>query len=227
MNAPLAILHSGFRRGAAIRPFGVEMANRGFDVHFRHLPGHADMPLIDPLTMDAISEQFTRWLDQSESNDRTIIVGESLAGLAALRVAADPPKGLKAVFAIDPPFTMARQWALHRLYEGPWDSLHPLIRAYWDIFGARRHGNGQVHFEERDYRPFLSNLKLPVHILIGGRRGEGPSPRSVVDEEDREVLSRLDGVTLHVMGPEVGHLVLDEDQTAAADLITALAAKAM
>jgi len=41
------------------------------------------------------------------------------------------------------------------------------------------------------------------------------------------MLGRLDGVTLHVMGAEVGHLVLDEDRTAAADLIASVAAQAM
>lgn len=227
---PLAVLAPGFGRHAGVlRRFAQTLADAGCDVVIKNLPGHATFePLLLDLTVESLGRDLGAWIAGLEPSRQKILVGESLSGLAALLVAQAPPPDLAAVFVVDPPLTMLKQAAIRFAFQ---DLPDPdgLWAAYAEpAFGLRRE-SGRVVAEERDYRSYLAHSPaIPVHVLAGGRLGavEGldPAPPSVLDADDRALVRSAAGFRLHELGPDVGHLILDEAGEDAATLIVRLAA---
>ena len=189
-----------------------------------HLPGHADEPLIAPVTMDAIISGFRKRLAGRSLARGTVLIGESLSGLALLGLASGPPQGVAGVVALDPPLTIQKHRSLQSIYRKDWDELDPIVRAYADVFGFSVE-DGRAVSEERDYRGLLSSVNIPVHIVAGGRRTLAATPMSLLDHDDRALIRATPGVALHEMGADVGHSLLAEDLENTARVVARIVAE--
>jgi pimeloyl-ACP methyl ester carboxylesterase len=205
---PLATVFAGFYRSPSIlRPFGLALAQRGFDVAIRALPGHAGEPPLEPVTFEALVDRC-----RAQAPERTsLIVGESLGGMVALRIAQTARSPLRTVIAIDPPLTMKKQVDIHAAFR---PGMPNALRSYADLFGVTSSGP-----EERDYRWLLSQASgVAVHVIAGGQR----PPRTVLHADDRALIRATEGVALHER-PDTNHMVLECDPEGAAEAIAALA----
>lgn len=217
---PIAVVIPGFTRNQDnVWAFGTALADAGFGVFFKRMPGHGPKePLLPEITLEALADELRGWLEGLPQDRPKVIVGESLGGLVAMAVARQPPPGIHAVIAADPPLTTLRQTGLKFHFTRSADR-HGLWAAYgYEIFGL---GRGDP--EERDYRPWLSGAAIPIHVFAGGANPHSGRLPSVLDSEDRELIRAAPGVTLHEIAPDVGHLVLEDAPLKAASLTLKLA----
>ena len=212
---PIVVVIPGFLRSTSLaRPFAEALAVRGPDIILKALPGHhPNEPLLAETSLESLAAHFRAWLEGYEPGRSKVLVGESLGGLIGLALAGDPPPGLRAVVAADP---ILRTHGRRDLRQECANPIHParLIDAYGrDLFGVI----GVSLDEGRDFRGALGGMKIPVHVLAGG----GPS--SVLDAQDRDRLRGTPGITLHELGPEVGHLVLVDAKAQAVEIVARVA----
>jgi pimeloyl-ACP methyl ester carboxylesterase len=176
------------------------------DVRLFDLPNHYTGP---PLGAPSLADMADHYM--SRISPDTIVVGESLGGLIALKMAAS---GYRAV-AIDPPLSTAKLWVLHEVLAQllvrqaaiPW--MAPFVDAY---FGVRVGHPPQT----RNYWPLLDEATSPVHIIAATEplwpmRRINPTPSntpSVLDEIDAYHLARHPNARFRsVQGP---HTLLTE-----------------
>lgn len=135
------------------------------DVLLVDMPGHRRSTLVDPPSVDKMADVIHEGLKVGLAGRRALLVGESLGGLVALRIAGDRgPTPVRAVLAIDPPMTTSKQWTIgltfRRLLEEAGSS--PIARFAEEAFGIVEGGH-----TERVYYPLLSQVHLPAVIATG------------------------------------------------------------
>jgi pimeloyl-ACP methyl ester carboxylesterase len=152
-SAPTVVFIPGFNRIAPLFEHW-----RGLlpgDVRILDLPGHGRTPPVETATVEAISAALSSSIPRD-----ALVVGESIGGLVALRLAAE---GYRAV-AVDPPLSTAKLWTLRtvisevvRLHpQAPW--LAPFVE---NLFGILQDGT----VEDRNYWPLLDEVLRPVHVI--------------------------------------------------------------
>jgi len=205
---PLATVFAGFYRTTNIlRPFGLALARQGFEVVLRALPGHGEEPPLDHVTFEALVDRCRAQMPERTS----LLVGESLGGMVALRIAQTARPPLSTVVAIDPPLTMQKQTDIHAAFR---PGMPASLRSYADLFGVTPMGP-----EERDYRWLLAQTSdAAVHVIAGGER----RPRTVLDADDRALIRAAEGVALHERH-DTNHMVLECDPEGSAEAIATIA----
>lgn len=135
------------------------------DVLLVDMPGHRRSSMVDPPSVDKMADVIHEALRAGLAGRRALLIGESLGGLVALRIAGDSgPTPFRAVIAIDPPMTTSKQWTIEmtfkRLMEG--GGATPLAKFAKEAFGIVEGGH-----QERVYYPLLSRVHLPLVIATG------------------------------------------------------------
>jgi pimeloyl-ACP methyl ester carboxylesterase len=187
----------GFSRSAAMLAPWKTLLDA--DVRIFDLPGHAGEPAIDDPSLAGLAAHYTARLPPE-----AMIVGESLGGLIALKMAAS---GYRAV-AIDPPLSAAKLWMLHPMLEGivrqnpgaAW--MAPFVDACFGVAVGRAP-------QMRNYWPLLDDLAAPVQIIAASEplwpmRGDltAQTLPSVLDEVDAYQLARHPKVKFRIVqGP--------------------------
>jgi pimeloyl-ACP methyl ester carboxylesterase len=191
------------------------------DVRIFELPGHEREPPIDDPSLARMAERYMSRLPPD-----ALIVGESLGGLIALKMAAS---GYRAI-AVDPPLSTAKLWTLHaalaevaRRNTGvPW--VAPFIDA---CFGVAVDRPPQV----RNYWPLLDEAAAPVQIIAASEplwpmrqiHLVAANTPSVLDEIDAYHLARHPNVRFRtVQGP---HNLLSEATEAMRPILIAAIAE--
>jgi pimeloyl-ACP methyl ester carboxylesterase len=148
----VALLPGFARDSALLAPWCERLPGQ---VRLFDLPGHNGEPPLGLPSLEALAEQFARRIPPG-----SWVIGESLGGLAALKLAA---QGYRAI-AIDPPLSVAKVWTLQRalpaiITQNPSAAWMPdFVDA---IFGVRIGRASQ----DRNYWPLLDDLTHPVDIV--------------------------------------------------------------
>lgn len=211
-DRPLVIMLHGARRTGASVVGWIERLAEDADVIVFDLPGHGRSEAVLPATLENLSASVLHAIRTIASHRRVFVVGESLGGLIALRLAGEPgPSPICAVVACDPPMSTAKLWQLQADFlPALRKSAAPegFLSMAWEVFGI-----GPDRIEERLYYPLVDRLQRPT-LIITGDTPLFPSRMSektpcVVDELDKFLVRRFypDAAELREV-PEAGHLVL-------------------
>lgn len=96
---PLVILHGLL--GSSRNWSGVGKAlSRDWDVYALDLRNHGDSPWADDMSYTAMAEDMRQWIDAEGLVD-VCLLGHSLGGKVALRLAADTPEYLRSLVVVD------------------------------------------------------------------------------------------------------------------------------
>ncbi len=196
------LLHGAFEKHKKLLAWA-DLWAQSYDVALADLPGHGQSDAPSSVTMESYIEEL-RWLVGSHFERRSVvIVGDSFGGLLGIALGNSPPANLRAVVALDPLLSTAKQWSIldlmPRILEGqPHDGFR-------HKFAANVMGMAQRPPEDRRYYSLVEGAKIPAMVLTGaeslGVRREVTSP-SLLDDDDREFLA--EHVDLVVI-PGVGH----------------------
>jgi pimeloyl-ACP methyl ester carboxylesterase len=217
-------LHGALRGADALAPVipADELPYRSILID---LPGHGGSFHPEQITIDTLCDPVADIVHDAIGGQPCIVVGESLGGLLALRLAQRQLPNLMSAVAVDPILDTAKLLHVHdtmrqalSLYPG-----HPFVTALADnIFGVRVDRASAVN---RSYRYLLDDLRVPTLVLTGDKR----SPRHRFDEPgtcmlDDEDLAYLAGRNLNALSlvtlPHCGHLALAEQPREALRAIT-------
>lgn len=196
----------GFSRLAGLLA-GWQARLPGAQVRYVNIPGQGREPPLENPSVEHIAERFMALIPPE-----AVVVGESLGGLVALKMAAH---GYRAI-AVDPPLSTAKLWVLHSLLpnvvarnaeNAPW--FADMVDA---IFGVRQ----DEPVRSMNYWPLLDEVTAPVHVIAASeplwpRRTITLVPEntpSVLDEVDAYNLARHPNVRFRLLpGP---HTLLTE-----------------
>ncbi|WP_286341152.1 pimeloyl-ACP methyl ester esterase BioH [Ferrimonas sp. YFM] len=106
---PLLLLHGWGMNGQVFEPFAQLLAERGFRVGRVDLPGFGrSAPLSDGLTLEGVSRALAPRLPEA-----CVLVGWSLGGMAATRLALDCPERVSHLITLasSPCFSARDEWA--------------------------------------------------------------------------------------------------------------------
>ena len=189
-HLPVVVFLHGFLRSPEYMLQWLDPLADVADVLLVDIPGHLRSTGLASPTLDAMADWIHEGLKVGLAGRRALLVGESLGGLIAMRIAGDAgPTPVRAVLAVDPPMTTSKQWTIGVTVEqmvrsiGPGDIAN-LAEAIFGIFGNRR--------EERIYYPLLADLKAPVTLATGDNPLMPPRSGAVhpclLDAVDRYVI---------------------------------------
>jgi pimeloyl-ACP methyl ester carboxylesterase len=159
------------------------------DVRFVDIPGQGREPRLETPSLEAIAERYMTLIPRD-----AVLVGESLGGLVALKMAA---QGYRAI-AVDPPLSTAKLWILHSLL--PHVVARNAETAPWfadmvDVFFGVREGEP---VKSVNYWPLLDEVASPAQVIAASeplwpQRQIALTPSntpSVLDEVDAYTLAR-------------------------------------
>ena len=205
MSLPAPVLH---RTGEGtpvllLHPLGVDRsfwdgvvpALHGRGVLTYDFPGHGETPVpTEPYTVEDLAGQ-ARELLADAGIGRVDVVGVSLGGLVALRLAADAPDLLRRLVVVDAvavyPEPMREMWR-DRAARAPAEGVEPFLDptlALWFTAGRLAEGGPVV---ERARRSFLA----------GDARGYALACRALERADVSDVLDRITAPTLVVCGAD-------------------------
>jgi pimeloyl-ACP methyl ester carboxylesterase len=182
-SVTVALLPGFGRPAAQLRPWRDLLPD---EVLVFDLPGYNGAPPLEEPTLEALAARYAAQIPRD-----AVVVGESLGGIVALKMAAD---GYRAV-AVDPPLSTAKLWTLHfalgvllkRNTRRLW--MAPFVEAF---FGYRVDGA----LEERNYWPLLDELVQPVHVIAAGVPLWPTRPMELIAATMPSVLDEADGYHL-------------------------------
>lgn len=191
------------------------------DVRFVDIPGQGREPRLETPSLEAIAERYMALIPRE-----AVLVGESLGGLVALKMAAH---GYRAI-AVDPPLWTAKLWVLHALL--PNVVARNAETAPWfadmaDVFFGVRQGEP---VRSVNYWPLLDAAASPVYVIAASeplwpQRQITLVPAntpSVLDEVDAHNLARHPNVRFRQLpGPHT--LLTDAIEAAHPALLEILA----
>lgn len=131
------------------------------DVLRAHLPGNHSPPMDIP-SVGVFGAAFTAALDARFPGRPLVLVGLSVGALVAMATRA---RGTRAMLLVEPPLVITEAWPLEAL---PREAPPGNEEFLWNVFGL-----GRAVIEPRDYRPLVSQIGVPAHVLLG----DPPPPR--------------------------------------------------
>lgn len=186
------MLHGILRSAQDLGPWG-DLLDALADVVLLDFPGHGRSEPLGPPTLAAFADIVEGVLSEVFADRTVLLVGESAGALVALEVGGRPDtKALRAILAVDPPMTTAKQWYLAAYFHWRCRNrpLSPFIEDLWrELFGITRDAH-----EERVYYPLIGALRVPAVIVTGDVPLLPPRPLAdnettcVFEDVDREVL---------------------------------------
>lgn len=218
-SRPLVVATHGARRSVHQLVVWAELLWSKADVALVDLPGHNTSSAFVPATLDRFAENVTEALLSLFPGRPMTLLGESLGGLVALKMATMPDLDLQGVIAADPPLTTVKQAQLQRAFMGfiEQDDQKPeaeFTRSLaYELFG---YSPGQMLKEWARY-DMLGAVRLPVDIITGDYHESYAiqlrAARCMIDDVDRLVVGQLypGRVRFHI-APGAGHLVLEDQR---------------
>jgi 3-oxoadipate enol-lactonase len=168
---------------------------RGFEVLTYDLPGHGQTPVPDrPYTVEDLAEQAAGLLADAGVG-RADVVGVSLGGLVAQRLAACSPELVRRLVVVDAvaayPPALREQWR-DRAARTPVEGLEPLVDATLALwFTADRLAAGG---------PVVDDARRT--FLAGDPRGYAAACRALEEADLTGVVGRITAPTLVVCGAD-------------------------
>jgi pimeloyl-ACP methyl ester carboxylesterase len=191
------------------------------DVHFVDLPGQGRELKLDTPSLEGIAERYMSLIPRD-----AVLIGESLGGLVALKMAAH---GYRAI-AVDPPLSTAKLWVLHAVLPNivarnaeiaPWQA--DMVDVF---FGIRQ----DEPVRSLNYWPLLDDAASPAYVVAASEPlwpqrtlalAPGNTP-SMLDEVDAYNLARHPNVRFRqIPGPHT--LLTDAVEAARPALLEILA----
>jgi len=174
---------------------GVVPALDGSEVLTYDLPGHGETPVPpEQYTIEVLADQARDLLAEAGSA-RVDVVGVSLGGLVALRLAADNPDLVRRLVVVDAvavyPEPMREMWR-DRAARAPAEGVEPFLDptlALWFTAGRLAEGGPVVEAARRAF-------------LAGDARGYGLACRALEQADVTGVLDRITAPTLVVCGED-------------------------
>lgn len=174
---------------------GVVPALEGFDVLTYDFPGHGRTPVpAAPYTIEDLSEQAAGLLADA-GYEQVDVVGVSLGGLVAQRLAVDHPELVRRLVVVDAvaayPPALQRQWR-DRAARTPADGLEPLVDPTLSLwFTADRLVEGGALVE-----------RVRTLLLAGDPRGYALACQALEQVDLSDVTGRIRAPTLVVCGED-------------------------
>ncbi len=199
-------------------------------VVFFDLPGHRRSDRIQPTGVEAMARVLHQAVCEQLPGRKVLLVGESLGGTIAFRMAGMDELGpIVGVVAFDPPLTTAKLWPIIGTFKIAWAN-EPDNAFYrdlaWEVFGIAQDGS----VEDRIYYDLVGGLRTPAMLVSGDMPLPPPRPTvvnpSMVDEVDAYLLQRLFPGKLKLRRiVNTGHLLLHESPQACLKLIRQMLAE--
>ena len=169
------------------------------DVLRAHLPGNHCPPLIEA-SVGVFGAAYGAALDKRFPGRDVVLVGLSVGALVGFAMRSS---AVRAIVAIEPPLLMREAWPLVVLRE----QAPPGQEAFlWTVLGI-----GPDRVEDRDYRPLISDLRVPTLVLLGD---EPPAPGTawvempgLVGPEGRRALHASPRVEVTIIAGAGHHIV--------------------
>ena len=174
---------------------GVVPALDGHEVLTYDFPGHGETPVpAEPYTVEDLADQ-ARELLADAGHARVDLVGVSLGGLVALRLAAEAPELVRRLAVVDAvpvyPGPMREMWR-DRAARAPVEGVEPFLEptlALWFTAGRLAEGGPVVESARRAF-------------LAGDGRGYGLACRALAQADVTGVLDHITAPTLVVCGED-------------------------
>jgi pimeloyl-ACP methyl ester carboxylesterase len=174
---------------------GVVPALDGFEVLTYDFPGHGQTAVPDePYTVEDLADQARELLAEA-GHERVDVVGVSLGGLVALRLAADAPDLVRRLVVVDAvpvyPQPMREMWR-DRAARAPVEGMEPFLEptlALWFTAGRLAEGG-----------PVVESVR--GRFLAGDPRGYALACRALEQADVTGVLDRITSPTLVVCGED-------------------------
>jgi pimeloyl-ACP methyl ester carboxylesterase len=224
----VVFLHGAWRRAEVFEPWADLLADVA-DVVLVDLPGHGQSDPIAGASVAAMADCVHEALRAALPGRQVLLVGESLGALIALTIGGETDRQpVKAVFAVDPPFTTAKLWSVGQTVR------HHVTQGKFSEFGIRlakeSFGLSGDEAEEIIYYPLIGELRVPTVIATGDlsllppRRVKGLT--CLFDTVDRFVLEQLYPGKVEVQQfADCGHLLLIDAKDRCLQIIKGMLAK--
>jgi pimeloyl-ACP methyl ester carboxylesterase len=176
------------------------------------MPGHGRSDPLSTANLESLSTGVYEALVDQLKGRSALLVGESLGGLVALRIAGmQDPGPVRAIIAMDPPLTTAKLWHVAQSFRGE-IQRNPASPLATDL-GRDIFGFWPGRFRDHIYYPLIGELRLPAAIAVGDIPIFPPRDLQgipcLIDAVDRFVIEQFypDKVQLHQF-TGYGHLLL-------------------
>jgi pimeloyl-ACP methyl ester carboxylesterase len=205
------------------------------------LPGHADMPMAEPLTFPQAALGLEAALSRELGDEPVVLVGHSIGGVVAAALALDHPERVRGLVLVEtalrPPFTPDERKALESALAR---NLYATLRPIWYGFG-RDSAQGAALWGEAsaldaaalrdwvrlalgtDLSHDVASLRMPVLAVLAERSWPRDEPWAVTAAAlGYERLRQVEAVRLG----GAGHFVMLDEPAALAALIHRFASSA-
>ena len=210
----VVFLHGAARTSRVLYHWAQELQDLA-DLYWIDLPGHgeSDLPKDKPVNLDTVAECVAKVVCGPLSGRKVVIVGESVGGLIALKLAGTSGlNNIVGVLAADPPTSSRKLWHV----QGNYQKLLPrraelgsILTFFEGIFGY----NG-VDIDGKVYYSVYQQVARPAVILAGDLHlnpfSKVNMPRCLFDEVDLEVLDMIGNPNISIRKLEnSNHLLLE------------------
>ncbi|MBP7702139.1 MAG: alpha/beta hydrolase [Phenylobacterium sp.] len=187
-HLPVVVFLHGALRTAESLVAWVDVLADVADVLLVDLPGHLRSTAIQPMSVDGMASWIHEGLRVGLAGRHVLLVGESLGGLIALRIAGDDgPSPVHAILALDPPLSTSKQWTISMAFQ-PFLNIPAVADLAETTFGIK--GDKR---SERIYYPLLGQAKRPIALATGDNPLMPPRNNArhpcLFDELDRYIVN--------------------------------------